>query len=418
MSNIQTSRLVGAILAPLPPAIVEAERAKPSSCYTVNGKLEDFIVLGTVERNGALQPAHFVGQKYIMRDAVPGRGCLYEIDGDQVVVRRAMLGEMTIFGDKTFPILRRLDSDPSRILLSIHHSLKKGVRLNEGFKPLWSGIVSDEGKVVVADEGHSFVESPAQENYIGIFYPDGRLNDVFVRNGKVTMAAASPEDALKSRLDVVQGFLKEANGDAWQEDQALLMLPPMIRMTRGTKDLLNEIVDYIENGLKTAFRRTVREELKAALRAAGDASPYWWLADNYEEDAQPVSQEAIRKYDGRLHGFITEAIEGASSWELAYAQLVRASEGGQLRPGVQKRFCTQCPPALSVLSDKVSKLTVAVVEREQKPSPLRNKTVLSKREADARRAQNRQARLNAQPRRGSSNGGGKKGPQQKGEKKK
>jgi hypothetical protein len=369
--------------------VINIERAKPANCFRIgwDAKSEEgfFLELNhpTTYRAGEYIPALILGEgRYILRNR--NRGCLYEVVDGRGLVRRAVVGEAYANG-KPFPLLDRFDGDAHSALILVDLSAPQGLRVKG--VPAFSGIAG--GRKVSWGGREALVELKYDET-LTIFYPDGRVCSVIAEQGTLQARSHAPSDAVETRLRQVV------------LDHAYDTIAPMIRMTKNHPELRKQIIDFLE-GLETTLSAPVRKDLKTALHMVGDLTTYWWLvADADEEAANAAPAVNARTYDGRLHGLITKAIEFKTewAWKMTFAALKTAADEGQLRPGVQNRFCTQCPSGFSELSDEVGKLPVFGHEQKSVPSPLGNKTTRSRKEEEARRAARRAERLALQPQKG------------------
>ncbi|HEV8666743.1 MAG TPA: hypothetical protein VN665_02740, partial [Candidatus Paceibacterota bacterium] len=171
-------------------------------------------------------------------------------------------------------------------------------------------------------------------------------------------------------------------------DRAIRELVYMHKMAALYPALRGKIVAGME---RLATRRPLSDNMRkyvaGALKAAGSVVYYGWLAG--QETVVSQSRADLispKKYDGELHGLITEAMEGSVAWSYVTLRLVKASEDGQLRPGVRSRFLLQCTD--SAETDKVAKLPfVEGVKQTASTSPLGSKTKkVDKAALQARRA--------------------------------
>lgn len=386
--------------------VVSIERALPATAFSLgwSGVLEEgfFLELGhpATARNGDPMPALVMGDgRYVLRDAFGNRGCLYEPANGRGFVRRAQVGYI----NNTMPLLRRPGAEINSLLVHVDYGMPDHVRPKKGIIPLHSGI--DGGTIVSSIRTEALVELGVGEQMF-VCYPDGRVTEVTNNEGEARGNTLSPDEALELRL---RGL---------NPATAFLVVSSMIRMTKSQPELRKQIMDCIEV-VGGDLNPPARKSLKEALLDVGDTTPYWWLVET--EAGLDKPGESPRQCDARLHGDIAAAMKSGSEWmwELACNALKQASKEGQLRPGVQIRFCKQCPPEFSAFSDEVAKLPLAASqERSHGPSPLRGKKVKpSRREQEARRAANRQERIASQPPKGKGGGGGKQHSGNKGGKK-
>ncbi len=392
-----------------PNHLLEVDRKKPANCFVVNGSASEGIELALNHPAVPLgTPALMLSSsRYVGRHRVSPRGCLYEVvDNNVGVVRRAKLEEIPISNNKHIPVLSRLDVEKSVYLLAhVLYGLAGGVKLRPGMQELYSGV---SGGTLVSDGYNEALVRVKDGESLHIFYPDGKVGAInyagILANHKVTFF--DPENALSERLDVVEGILHGArdlddNLKAEAQVRAFHEMVAMLKMTAIYPALREKIVTRME---KLATRHPLNENMRmyvgTALKAAGNTVSRDWLAgvDHAVVKSEAVLAVSPKKYDGELHGLITEAVNEILDWQKVAERLVKASEDGQFRPGVRHRFLLQCPD--SKLTDQVARLPyVEGMVTSKKPSPLGNKT---KKKSAAEIAKNRLRRHEAQPAKGKS----------------
>lgn len=409
-----------------PTHLIDVERAKPATCFTIStqGVLEEGISLDFDHSLSGGNIALIVGENsFVARDRFGNRGCLYEVKNGRALVRRASLGFFETQGGKVIPLLRKLEGAHNALLVYVNYGMPENVRLKPGFEVLDADILGTACKV--AQNGTEALVEIKQGETFCIYYPDGRViltSYEELTNGRIS--CLGNELALNARLEVVRGMLsraasmEDADRAAKSEDWALHQLAAMLRMAFASPKLYAKVVGeidhyYAEDGV---IRPGVRQHLINVLIELKDPVIHAWAAHEIVEARSAVSEVPTllnpKKYDGRLHGLISEAIEfgGEWKWQLAFGELKKASEEGQLRPGVQKRFCTQCPAVFSELSDEAAKLPLAEAAPQGRKSLKPVKKTQSREERMAyekRRDANRAKRLENRPvgrNEGQSNG--------------
>ncbi len=178
----------------------------------------------------------------------------------------------------------------------INCGLPKGVRLNPGFEPLWSGIVGvdfvarqDDELLVKMKEGESF----------NIFYPNGVVALVSMRSGPVNVVVQplEPRVALEKRLDFVSGMFEKAcvisdpSIRVVRQDRTYHELASMLLFTGIHTDFRKEVCKAVGAAVKNygSLRPAVWKHFNRVFHTLGDSNTYWWMGGpNSNDESSPA----------------------------------------------------------------------------------------------------------------------------------